>query len=369
MRGWAGRAVALGVSTFCFHGLATSQPVATGQNTKTGTFEWATAPLNDNTTTIISGDPRGTDVILAHDMSGVLNSRELRILPVVGQGAGQNVLDILRLKGIDMGITQTDVLKYFLKNNMAGANIADRLTYVTKLYNEEVHLVADRRISDVKDLAGKTVNFGEVGSGSDVSGRLIFEALGIRVNATNVTQAEALFLIKRGQVAATVVVDGEPTSFLSDVKRSDGLHLLAIDYTPALREDYLPTALTSEQYPNLIEPGASIDTVAVGAVLAAFNWPKQSERYQRVATFVSALFDKHAEFQKQPHHRKWQEVNLAAKVIGWKRFPAAQEWLDGGGQQSTPSVVDASGRVSVSPDDPLYREFLQWKRSRGKSVH
>jgi hypothetical protein len=168
-------------------------------------------------------------------------------------------------------------------------------------------------------------------------------------------------------MAATVVVDGQPTNFLAGIKRADGLHLVDIDYAPALRDDYLPATLTSEQYPELIEPGRTIDTVAVGAVLSSFNWPKQSERYQRVAVFVNALFDKHAEFQKQPHHRKWQEVNLAAKVIGWKRFPAAQEWLEGAGQQGVP-VADASGRVAVSPDDPLYREFLQWKRTRGKGA-
>ena len=369
MQGWFRLvlAVALGGLAFYGDGRAMSQPAVLAAGTRGATFDWAIARPNENATTIISGDPRGTDVILAHDMSGVLNGRELRVLPIIGQGAGQNVLDILKLKGVDMGITQTDVLKYFLKNGVAGGNVAERLTYITKLYNEEVHLIADQSISDIKDLAGKTVNFGDAGSGSDVSGRLIFETLGIQVNAINIQQAEALFRIKRGRVAATVVVDGQPSNFLSGVTRADGFHLLAIDWAPALRDDYLPATLTAEQYPNLIEQGAGVDTVAVGAVLAAFNWPKNSERYQRVATFVDALFEKHAEFQKQPHHRKWQEVNLAAKVIGWKRFPEAQEWLEGAGRQAVP-VADASGGPprALATDEPLYREFLQWKRTHAK---
>jgi hypothetical protein len=72
-----------------------------------------------------------------------------------------------------------------------------------------------------------------------------------------------------------------------------------------------------------------VETVAVGAVLIAYNWPKTNvDRYRRVQRFVEAFFPRITDFQRPPHHPKWREVNLAATLPGWTRFEAAQAWLD-----------------------------------------
>src|SRR6478672_8324160 len=63
--------------------------------------------VNDTTVNIISGSPNGTYLLFVYDMSAVLDDADLRIMPIVGKGGGQNVLDILKLKGVDLGITQT----------------------------------------------------------------------------------------------------------------------------------------------------------------------------------------------------------------------------------------------------------------------
>ena len=53
--------------------------------------------LNQNTVTVISGNPNGTYLYLAYDMSAVLDDgNDLRILPIIGKGGYQNVLDTLR---------------------------------------------------------------------------------------------------------------------------------------------------------------------------------------------------------------------------------------------------------------------------------
>ena len=46
----------------------------------------------------------------------------------------------------------------------------------------------------------------------------------------------------------------------------------------------------------MIPPGEKVDTVAAGILLAVFNWPEKSERYQKVARFVDALFSRIDEF-------------------------------------------------------------------------
>ena len=69
--------------------------------------------LNQNTVTVISGNPNGTYLYLAYDMSAVLDDgNNLRVLPVIGKGGYQNVMDVLHLRGIDLCITQSNIMTY-----------------------------------------------------------------------------------------------------------------------------------------------------------------------------------------------------------------------------------------------------------------
>ena len=67
-----------------------------------------------------------------------------------------------------------------------------------------------------------------------------------------------------------------------------------------------------------------MDTLAVCAVLVAFNWNGDSVRYQKIGKFVDRFFNKFDAFQKPPRHPKWREVNFAATLEGWHRSPHAQ---------------------------------------------
>ena len=124
-----------------------------------------------------------------------------------------------------------------------------------------------------------------------------------------------------------MLIAGKPTGSTAILKASDGFRILPVPFSKALQDDYLPTTFTHDDYPDLIERGSSVDSIAVGAVLIAYNWPQKTDRYRRIAKFIDAFFPRIAEFQKAPRHPKWREVNLAATVPGIKRFPAAEAWL------------------------------------------
>lgn len=331
--------------------------------------------VNANTIAIISGNPNATYMSIAYDMSAVLDDGDdFRVLPVIGKGGGQNIKDVRFLKGIDLGITQSNLLPYFKKTNEIGP-IDDRIVYIAKLFNEEMHLIvrADSGINATADLAGKKVNFSDVGSGTQLSTRDIFERLGIAVQEVNMGQADAFEALKRGEIAATILIAGKPAGSMAKLKAADGFRILPIAYAKPLQSDYLPTMLTSEDYPGLIAPGQKVETVAVGAVLIAFNWPRNTDRYRRIQKFVDNFFPKLAEFQKPPRHPKWKEANLAAVLPGWKRFEGAEEWL----RRNAPPQAEreqfdkflANRRekaVSLSDEDRnrLFQEFLQWSRAR-----
>ncbi len=286
--------------------------------------------MNANTVSIITGSPSGTYIQFAHDMSSVMDKPEggMRIMTMLGKGSVQNVKDILHLRGVDMGIVQSDVMRYFSDSGELGRDIQRRLVYITKLYNEEFHIVAGPGIDKLEDLVGKKVNFAEQGSGTQFSARIIFNLLKLKVDEVNVPQNDGLDQVKSGQIAATLFVAGRPATAIARLTKDPAYKLLSVPYRRELENDYLPARLDSKDYPNLIPEGQRVETIAVGAVLAVFNWDRGNDRYRRTVAFTEQLFQNLANFQKSPRHPKWKEVNFAAPLPGWTRFAGAQEWLD-----------------------------------------
>src|SRR5690606_28887375 len=114
--------------------------------------------VNQGAITILAGGINGTYIRIASDMASVLDDGErLRILPVVGKGSVQNITDLLYLRGMDIAIVQSDVLEFIRKQNLH-PTIDQRIRYVTKLYNEEIHVLAGRGVARMADLAGRKVN-------------------------------------------------------------------------------------------------------------------------------------------------------------------------------------------------------------------
>jgi uncharacterized protein len=328
---------------------------------------------NQNTVAIISGSPGSDATYLqaAYDLAAVLNDGEnLRVLPVVGIGGPQNIRDVRALKGIDIGLTQTSILNSFRRSNaILGVPDDDKIAIVSKLFNLEAHLVvrSGSGITSIEQLRGQKVNLDEVGSGTNSSMRDVFQRLDIKIDEVNMVQSQALLKLKEGEIAATVLVAGKPADSMLRLTHADGLAFLPISYNSALSPDFLPAQLTHEDYPDMIPEGQSIKTVADGAVLIAYNWPKDTDRYRRVEMFVNAFFSKIAEFQKPPHHAKWREVNLNSSLEGWNRLQSAQKWLDN--HFNTAAVVDrgqlqAQASQLQGNDAALFQEFLQWKRAR-----
>src|SRR4051812_11378870 len=331
--------------------------------------------INANTISIISGNPNATYMSIAYDMSAVLDDGDdFRVLPVVGKGGGQNIKDVRFLKGVDLGITQSVILNGFRKSNEIGS-IDDKIVYIAKLFNEEMHLIvrADSGIDSIDQLAGRKVNFSDIGSGTQLSSRDIFEKLGIKVQEVNIGQADAFEQLKKGEIAATILIAGKPAASMARLATAEGFRILPVPFRKPLQADYLPATLSAADYPRLIEKDQTVESVAVSAVLFAYNWPKGTDRYRRIQKFVDVFFPKLAEFQKAPRHPKWKEANLAATLPGWTRFAGAEEWLKTKGTQQPQPVAErdqfdrflqarsqAGTAVTPKEREELFNEFMQW---------
>jgi TRAP-type uncharacterized transport system substrate-binding protein len=335
--------------------------------------------VNEGTVTILSAPVGGVTAILMSDLARVVDNDEVRVLQVVGKGPVQNVIDILDLKSIDMGAVVSDVPEFYkLQYNVP--DIVSKLRYIAKLYDNEIHIIAPTSIRNVFDLAGKTVM-----APKDVgfyAAKSVFSRLNIKSRFDIQTDDTlALQKVVNGEADAWIVSTGKVMPIARNLKNDGGkLHLVSIPYDTRLQDLYLPSVLTSDDYPNLIPQGQKVETLAASVLLITYNWPENTDRYKRVAKFVDAFFSKIDEFDKPPRHPKWREASISAKIPGWERFKAAQDWLDQNqGSAATTAAVDSTeefkqflsqqsglsrGELSDAQLVKLYNAFLQWKRTQ-----
>src|SRR6202789_145658 len=202
--------------------------------------------LNQNTVTLITGTIGGTYVQFGADLASVLDDgNKLRVLPIVGRGSVQSVADILFLQGVDIGIIRPDTLDYLERKGFA-KDIKKQFTYVTKLYNEEVHVIASKSIHNLKELDGKTVSVDLPNGGTFVTALTMFERLGMKANWVYIEQRIAMEKLKKGEVDAVIVVGGKPYKSVSNFGNDGRFHLVKVDYEKLLQGDYLPAALTAK---------------------------------------------------------------------------------------------------------------------------
>jgi uncharacterized protein len=342
----------------------------TSATNETSPLKKAGSPHDRYTMGIVTGDPNGAAFAAADEIAVLIATGQetgphgevaLRVAPMVGDGGLQNIRDVLTLADADMSIVPEAML-YKARAAPGLDNVRKQIVYIAPLYVEEFHLLAPGSVRNISDLAGKTVNLGVKNSAAAVLGGEIFERLGLKVNVVNLDQSAAMSAMRTGEIAADLLLSSKPLdSLASGIPLEAGLHLIAIPNLPILK-GFLPATLTHDDYPNLILPGQSIDTIGTRSVLIAYNWPKGSDRYRLLDLFVHALFSRFSELQSGPHHPKWREVNLAATLPGWSRFPPAQRWLD---RQEFESFLSKFGTGSEADRARLFDDFLRWREHSG----
>jgi uncharacterized protein len=302
-------------------------------------YEQKRFDANSSVVTIEAAGSGGTYLPIAEDLQNILDDPKgntLRVIPLIGRGGGQNLSDLLFLRGVDIAIAQQEHFLYLkAQDPHLYANIENKVHYITKLYDSEFHLLAGKAIKSYRDLEGKKVNLYKPMSASDIGGRTIFDLIGVHPIFVNYDLKTSIEMLKKGEISATAYMGGAPVSGYTEIKEIQDLHFVPLDEESLgantyakLLDVFLPANLESRSYPLLIEPGKTVPTVASGAVLAAFAWPEGSAQQQKITNFVNKLFDNFDRFLQPPRHPKWREVNLSAEIPGWKRLKAAQHWLD-----------------------------------------
>jgi TRAP-type uncharacterized transport system substrate-binding protein len=332
--------------------------------------------INNWTLGLAGGLPEGTFIRFAAEIARNLNDpEEMRVLPVITQGATDNVKDLLYLKGIDVAITNADVLDYF-KNQERIPNIEKRINFVSEMVISEVHLVVRPEISSIKDLEGKVVSLGAKGAGQSTTGPIVFKRLGVSPKFVYENNALALEKMKTGEIVAIVNNGAKPLDLLTKFKNDGNFKFLPIPID-RFDEYYIPATLTAQDYPEFIKSGEKVETLGVQTVLAVYNWPRESDRYRRVQRFIERYFDLFEKFHVPPYHPKWKSVNLAANVPGWIRYAVADDKLRQMAATKAPAQAPIetsqnrakairTGGSDATDQEKLFQQFLEWSKKQGK---
>src|SRR5215212_11210592 len=250
------------------------------------------AQVNEWTIGLAGGLLEGTLIRYAADIAKALDDGEnLRVIPMVTYGAVHNVNDLLNLKGVDVALTQADVLDHF-RRELKIPNIENRIQYICPLFRSEAHVLAREEFRTLNDLDGRKVSFGLPGMAANLTGQVIFQRLNIKIEPVFIDNAVAVERMRSGEIAAVVQVVGKPNALFAGLKPEAGFHFLPIEDSSAFEDYYIPASLNAEDYPALVPAGGRVATVAVQTILAVYNWPVKSDRYRRISRFIDAFFTK-----------------------------------------------------------------------------
>jgi len=319
------------------------------------------AQVNDWTVGIAGGQMEGTFIRLAAELAKVLDDGDnLRVLPVVTYGAAENMTDLLYLHGVDVALTYSDDLEQFKRSGNV-RDVDQRINYISELFVGEVHIYARPEIGSLADLEGKKVGFDTKGAAPTVTAPILFERLGIHVEPVFVNNAIGIERMKSGELAAIVHLVSKPNDLFTKLSPIPGFHFLSVQFGDKFADYYVPATLTHADYPSLIQPNERVDTIAVPGVLAVYNWPKGNDRFRRVERFINYYFTQFDLLKEPSFHPRWKDVNLSARVPGWKRYWVANAKLSeivNAAPGGTPEVVSRMPAALGRLDRGQVQDFL-----------
>lgn len=286
--------------------------------------------------TIITGSTTGTYYTFANDIKNVLKDL-MQIEIKESTGSIDNIRKISTIDNTALAVVQSDVFGFLMRSKEPESkNLSSKLSMVIPFYVEEVHLLVRKDIKSIKDLNGKSISVGAVGSGSWLTANNLFSLLDIKPNKTlRLTPERGIVAVLSGEADAVLFVGGKPVKLfenlasLSDYKEYnkmlEGVHFLDID-SPKLEKEYLKATITKADY-NFVKK--DVKTVAVMSILVSYNYASDktvisNQRCDTIRQF-RRLLQENLNKLKQNGHKKWKEVDLDAEVGFWKRSECGSE--------------------------------------------
>lgn len=273
---------------------------------------------------VITGGEKGTYYQFGLNLKELVKTSGIQLSVYNSTGSIENLYAVYKKPRTQMGIVQSDVLAFVsrVQTDPLLKRIANKTKMVFPLYNEEVHLLGRRELSDFDDLAGKRVAIGKEGSGTYLTAKLLFEVSDVRPEKMiPIGTDDALVKLKAGEIDAMFYVAGYPVKlFKEEVTEEDGLAFLPIS-NKSILEFYPSAEIPANTYQWQPE---TINTVAVKAVLVSFNFRRANCEF--VGQFAQIL-NANIDWLRENGHPKWKSVDLDFPLQGWEQYDCVRKNL------------------------------------------
>jgi hypothetical protein len=298
---------------------------------------------------VITGSDKGTYYQFGLNMQRLVKQRDIDLNVYTSKGSVENVFAVYQRPRTQLGIVQSDVLAFVarVQTDPVLKRIAKKIKMVFPLYNEEIHLLGRRDITDFDDLQDRRVAIGREGSGTYLTARLLFKVSEVQPKEMVLIDTdEALAELKAGRIDAMFYVAGYPVKlFTENVTEADGLALIPI-LNKSIVEFYPFVQIPAKTYSWQAN---AVDTVAVKAVLVSYDFRRLDCDYVgRFAQIVSTNVD----WLKKNGHPKWQFVDFDFPLKGWEQYDCVRKFI------SKPAPAPAKGKASVNPVMDAIKEIL-----------
>ena len=281
---------------------------------------------------LITGSDKGTYYQFGLDLQKLVKSQGINLSVHTSKGSVENIFAVYQRPGVQMGIVQSDVLAFVarLQSDPVLTRIAKKTKMVFPLYNEEIHLLGRKGITDFDDLAGRKVAVGREGSGTYLTARLLFKLSEVApAEMLFIDTTEALGELKAGRIDAMFYVAGYPVKLLKDdVTDKDQLVLVPIT-NKSILEFYPQAEVPAGVYPW---QSTAVVTAAVKAVLVSFDFRRKD--CDNVGRF-SQILSTHLDGLQKGGHPKWKVVDLNYPLRGWEQYDCVRKHL---GKASAPAA-------------------------------
>lgn len=353
--------------------------------------------MNGNRVGIVTGGTGGTYIKMAGDLGDLIESLrpDMRIVVMRGRGSVRNLQELAFLEYTDLALVQADVLDSIAREDSDDYEYLNkRVAYVARFHPEILHvLVRDGPLDDPRRLDGRRIAIGLKGSGTQITAPNVFEIqLGIKPQFVDMRPEDALadLLSDAPTIDGLAYVVGRGAPLFKSISpeiarkiRDKRLYFVPFAAEPPAQTSYIKAELKNADYASFIAQGQTVPVWTVPAVLAVYDWnpsgdARQKDRHRRVSDFIEIFFGNRAKLGKGGD-ANWCSVDLAARVGGWKRFSAAQAWLDAhpgadmrvceAGPPSCQELFSTEMRkAGFDPADAAVQAlFTSWRAQRGSA--
>ncbi|MFL5253888.1 MAG: TAXI family TRAP transporter solute-binding subunit [Rhodopila sp.] len=309
---------------------------------------------------LLSADGQPAAVRAVNDVVARITVPDVRLHAQAGRDILDTAARLANQQAVVAAMLPSVSLAYMMQSGLP-EHVVYANCFIGRMGVTELHVLASRRVSDLRDLAGQKVAVGLKGSATQGTAAVWLERVSLRVEPLYLELEQALTAVLRGQIPAMMLLAPKPARLFFDVNLSDNVHFLPIGVpigVPSGRPiGVFPTQILPSDYPLLsggeAGGGRPVTTVGVPLVLACYNWPPATPLFMGLARLSDLLIQRGSGLRG---------FDMAADVPGWQRFPPVVAWLARGGTVLDAALALRQSPLSAAEKERLFQQFLNWRR-------